>query len=481
MRTLIRNVAAATVDPELGDLARTDILIEDGVIREIRPDIAVDDASFDGEIVDGTDKIAIPGMVDTHRHTWQTALRGILADGNIPDYLRGIRLHMAPLYRAEDMYAGNYVGALDALNSGITTIVDYCHNILDPDGAHAAVTGLRDAGIRALYAHGLTPITTNTWSQSRGGSTAGADPAALATRAILARRIREEYFSSDDQLLRFGIAPQELAIAPVADVAAEFRLARELGARITFHANQVMVRQLFRDVEVLHAHGLLADDLLLVHCTFNTPHEWDLLDDSGVTVSVCAETEMQMGMGYPAIAEATAHTPGPSLGIDCVSGNGGDMVSHSRLVLQATRYRADEPEYAAMRAPQTMSWTTKDALRWATLNGARAAGVDHLVGSLTVGKRADIVLVDMSGISQVGWNRADPTGAVVSQAHAGCIDTIFVDGRVVKRGGVLTHVDLPAATATLERSHEYLYERMGGAGEFIPQPPIDIPLYRERA
>lgn len=477
MRTLIRNVAAATVDDDLGDLTRTDILIEDGIIREIRPDIAVDGA----EIVDGRDKIAIPGMVDTHRHTWQTALRGILADGNIPDYLRGMRLHMAPLYRAEDMYAGNYVGALDALNSGITTIVDYCHNILDPDGAHAAVTGLRDAGIRALYGHGLTPITTNTWSQSRGGSTAGSDPAALATRARLAREIREQYFASDDQLLRFGIAPQELAIAPVADVAAEFRLARELGARVTMHANQVMVRQLFQDVEVLHAHDLLADDLLLVHCTFNTPHEWELLKDSGVTVSVCAETEMQMGMGYPAISEATAFTPGPTLGIDCVSGNGGDMVSHSRLVLQASRYRADEPGYAQMRAPQEMSWTTKDALRWATLNGARAAGVDHLVGSLTPGKRADIVLVDMSGISQVGWNRADPTGAVISQAHAGCIDTVFVDGRVVKRGGTLAHVDLPAATATLERSHEYLYEQMGGASFFIPQPPLDIPLYRERA
>ena len=443
MRTLIRNVAAATVDPELGDLARTDILIEDGVIREIRPDIAVDDGSFDGEIVDGRDKIAIPGMVDTHRHTWQTALRGILADGNIPDYLRGIRLHMAPLYRAEDMYAGNYVGALDALNSGITTIVDYCHNILDPDGAHAAVTGLRDAGIRALYAHGLTPITTNTWSQSRGGSARGADPAALATRAVLARHIREQYFSSDDQLLRFGIAPQELAIAPVADVAAEFRLARDLGARITFHANQVMVRQLFQDVEVLHAHGLLADDLLLVHCTFNTPHEWDLLDDSGVTVSVCAETEMQMGMGYPAIAEATAHTPGPSLGIDCVSGNGGDMVSHSRLVLQASRYRADEPEYAAMRAPQTMSWTTKDALRWATLNGARAAGVDHLVGSLTVGKRVDIVLVDMSGISQVGWNRADPTGA--SSSGGACSPT----SRWMPRG---RRSSAPTSTCTTGRA-----------------------------
>lgn len=477
MRTLIRSVAAATVDDDLGDLERTDILIDDGVIAAIAPELAIEA----DRVIDGEGMIAMPGMVDTHRHTWQTALRGILADGNIPDYLRGIRLQMAPRYRAEDMYAGNYVGALDAINSGVTTLVDYCHNILDPDCAHAAVAGLRDAGIRALYGHGLTPIVTNTWSQSRGGSRSGGDPGELATRARLAREIREEYFASDDQLLRFGIAPQELAIAPVADVAREFALARELGARITMHANQVMVRQLFRDVEVLHTEGLLADDLLLVHCTFNTEREWSLLEGTGVTVSVCAETEMQMGMGYPAIRETTDRTPGPSLGIDCVSGNGGDMISHSRLVLQASRYRADEPEYAQWRAPQQMSWTTADALRWVTINGARAAGVDHLVGSLTPGKRADIVLVDMSGISQAGWNRQDPTGAIVSQAHAGCVNTVIIDGRVVKDTGRLAHVDTRAAIARLDASHDYLYEQMHRHGGFIPQPPIDIPLYRERA
>lgn len=476
MKTLIRGVAAATVDDDLGDLPDTDILIEDGVISVIRPGIAAD-ADL---VIDGTGMIAIPGMVDTHRHTWQTALRGILADGNIPDYLRGIRLQMAPRYRADDMYAGNYVGALDALNSGVTTLVDYCHNILDPDCAHAAVGGLRDAGIRALYAHGLTPILTNTWGESRGGSTGG-DPSDLETRAQLAAEIRSAYFSSDDQLLRFGIAPQELAIAPVDDVAGEFRLARELDARITLHANQVMVRQLFKDVEVLHRHGLLADDLLLVHCTFNTAEEWAMLDGTGVTVSVCAETEMQMGMGYPAIGETTRHTPGPSLGIDCVSGNSGDMISHSRLVLQASRYRADEPGYREWTAPQVMSWTTRDALRWATLNGARAAGMDHLIGSLTPGKRADIVLVDMRGVSQAGWNRDDPTGAVISQANAGCVDTVLVDGQVVKRHGTLTTVDPVAAVGLLERSHERLYGEMRRHGGFIPQPPVDIPLYRDRA
>lgn len=476
MRTLIRGVAAATVDDAIGDLERTDILIEDRIIARIAPDIEVDA----DEVIDGAGMIAIPGMVDTHRHTWQTALRGILADGNIPDYLRGIRLQMAPRYRAEDMYAGNYVGALDAINSGVTTLVDYCHNILDPDCAHAAVGGLRDAGIRALYAHGLTPILTNTWGESRGGSSGG-DPSDLETRARLAGEIRDAYFSSDDQLLRFGIAPQELAIAPVDDVAREFRLARELDARITIHANQVMVRQLFKDVEVLHDNGLLGDDLLLVHCTFNTDREWSMLDGSGVTVSVCAETEMQMGMGYPAITETTRHTPGPSLGIDCVSGNSGDMISHSRLVLQASRYRADEDGYREWRAPQVMSWTTRDALRWATINGARAAGVDHLVGSLTPGKHADIVLVDMRGVSQAGWNRQDPTGAVISQANAGCIDTVLIDGKVMKRHGLLTGVDATAAVRLLEDSHDHLYDEMRRNGGFIPQPPIDIPLYRERA
>ena len=476
MRTLITQAAIVSMDDAIGDLPRGDILIENGVIVAIAPSIDAPDA----DVIDASTMIAMPGMVDTHRHTWQTALRGILADGNIPDYLRGIRLQMAPRYRADDMYAGNYAGALDALNCGVTSIVDYCHNILDPDCAHAAVTGLRDAGIRGLYGHGLTPITSNTWSESKGGTNADSDPADLETRARLARSIRDEYFSSDG-LLRFGIAPQELAIAPVATVQAEFALARELGARITMHANQVMVRQLFKDVEVLHEHSLLGDDLLLVHCTFNTDDEWRMLEGTGTMVSVCAETEMQMGMGYPAIAEVTRHTPGPSLGIDCVSGDSGDMISHARLVLQASRYRADEPGYQQWVAPQTMSWTTRDALRWLTINGAHAAGVGDLVGSLTPGKRADIVLLEMGGISQAGWNRNDPAGAIIAQAHAGCVDTVLVDGKVVKRGGVLVHVDLPGALRTLDESHEYLYEQMERHGGFIPQPPIDIPLYRERA
>jgi 5-methylthioadenosine/S-adenosylhomocysteine deaminase len=157
------------------------------------------------------------------------------------------------------------------------------------------------------------------------------------------------------------------------------------------------------------------------------------------------------------------------------------MLSHGRLVLQATRWRGDEAGYEQHLAPQVMKWTTRDALRWLTVNGAKAAGVGDVAGTLSPGKRADVVLVDMRGISTAGWNRLDPAGALISQANSGNVDTVLVDGRVVKRGGRLVHVDVAAALRLMSDSHDYLYDEMQRNGGFIPQPPIDIPLYRERS
>jgi len=471
MRFLIKNAAVVTMNPIIGDFSRANILVEDEQIVGVGPNITASDA----EVIDASSMIAMPGMVDTHRHTWQTGLRGILADGNIPDYLRGFRIQMAERYRPEDMYAGNYLGGLDAINSGVTTIVDYCHNLLTLEHAHASVNGLRDSGVRALYGHGMVPVTTNTWAEDKGRADRGPNAGDFDTRASWARAIKSEYFSSDDQLLRMGIAPQELAIAPASEVSLEFELARELGARITFHANQVLVPRLFKDVEVLHSRGLLGDDLLLVHCTFNTADEWKMLDDTGTTISVCAESEMQMGMGFPVIKEATDHTPGPSLGIDCTSSTGADMISHARLVLQVSRWHADQPSYDSKHMPTEMKWKTRDALEWLTVNGARAAGVDDSVGTLTVGKRADIVLLDMSGISQAGWNRRDPGAAIIAQTNSGNVDTVFINGVVVKRHGKLVHVDAAAAMKTLHESTDYLWKQMDENGGFVPQPPVELP------
>jgi cytosine/adenosine deaminase-related metal-dependent hydrolase len=475
MRTLIKGAAIVTADPASPDLERGDILVDGRTIMQIAPVIDVADA----RVIDASHMIAIPGMVDTHRHTWQTALRCIGADWTAPDYIRGVRVQMGPRYRAEDVYAGNYVGALDALNCGITTLVDYSHNIVTREHGHAAVTGLRDAGIRALYGHGLTPVTTKTWSgAAQGGATSGLETA--EDRAAFAEVIRDEYFSSDDQLLQFGICPEEIPIAG-ADLVVEVAAARKLDARVILHANQLCVRQLFMDVAALYRLGLLGPDMLLVHCSFNTDEEWRMMADAGASVSVCPDTELQMGMGFPAIRQAVAHLGGPSLANDCVIGTGGDMITIARTALQIARWESDSAGYQRWIAPQTMSWRAADALRWATINGARAAGLDDRVGSLTPGKEADIVLLNARTPSLAGWNRRDPAGVVISQMNSGNVDTVLVAGQIVKHQGRLVHVDVDAAYSLIEESQDYLYECADANGGFIPQPPVDIPLYRERA
>lgn len=477
-RILIKNASVVTMDDSLGDFEVADILIEDGAIKDIRPGIDAE-ASVEAEVIDASGMIAIPGLWDAHRHTWQTGLRGILADGRIPDYLRGFRLQMATLYRAEDMYAAQYAGGLDCLENGVTGLVDYCHNLIDEDYARASVEGLQASGVRGLFGHGMVPVTENTFADGKGLSE-GSDNLDLSSnwRFELARKIRKEYFNDSD-VLQFGIAPQETAIAPAAEVAQEFALARELNARITFHANQVAVPDGGqRDMNTLLEHDLLGPDVNLVHMTFSNPDEWDIIDGTGASVTVCAETEMQMGMGFPVIEQATRHTKaGPSLGMDCTSSTSGDMLAHARLVLQCTRWLSDADHYRNFTHPKKINWTTRDALAWITINGARAAGVDHLTGSLTPGKRADIVLLDMSGIAWAGWNRADPCSMVVSQANSRNVHTVMVDGQIVKRGGPLLHIDAKGAVDRLEASHDYLVDIMNQNGGFIPQPPVPLPLY----
>src|SRR3954451_23417302 len=156
-RVLIRGGHVITMDPAIGDLDVADLLIEDGVIAAVQPELD----GVEAEVLDAAGKIVLPGFVDTHLHTWQHGLRGICADWSNKDYLRAIRINLAPEYRPEDMYAGNYGGALDSLNAGVTTIADYCHNILTPDHARASVQGLKDAGIRARYGHGMVAITND--------------------------------------------------------------------------------------------------------------------------------------------------------------------------------------------------------------------------------------------------------------------------------------------------------------------------------
>ena len=150
-RTLIRGGFVASQDPDFGDQPDTDVLIEDGGIVAVGQNLDVGDA----EITDATNCIVLPGFIDGHRHIWQGPLRGVCADWSIMDYASRIRLNAARHFTPEDMYAAQLQGGLEALNAGVTTVTDYCHNLLTPDHAHEAIRGVSESGLRTVWNYGF--------------------------------------------------------------------------------------------------------------------------------------------------------------------------------------------------------------------------------------------------------------------------------------------------------------------------------------
>lgn len=468
-RVLIREASVVTLDPALGDLPRADILVEDGEIAAIGPDLGVTDA----ETIDAAGQIAIPGFANTHLHTWQHALRGVCADWTVKDYVRCWRIHLGPMYRPEDMYVGNYAGALDALNAGVTLVVDYCHNVVTRDHAREALRGLRDAGVRALFGLAYTPVLDHGFATERV-EVANEDLPDHDSRVRFAHQLAGEEFSSKDGLVTLAIVPQEIEIAAWDDVVAEFESARELDAWISIHANQVLAPKRWEDVRKIHRAGLLGPDILFVHCSFAADDELKLIADAGASVSVQAETEMQMGMGFPITGKLIEHGVAPSLGVDITSNGSGDMFAQMRMALQVGRMLADDAHYQRSEMPEDVSLTTRQALEWATVNGARGAGLGDRVGTLSPGKAADVVLINGNDFNLIGWNREDPVGTVVMQANAGNVSTVLVDGRIVKRDGQLVGVDAAAVRRQVEDSQAFVRAWAGEHGGILPQPRIEL-------
>jgi cytosine/adenosine deaminase-related metal-dependent hydrolase len=436
-RILLRGGHVVSMDERLGELAGGDVLIEGARIAEVAGHIDVHDA----EIVDVAGHVVMPGFVDTHRHTWQTPFRGVCADWTLEDYFRGMRMSISPGCSAQDVYAGNYVGALEALDAGVTTILDFSHCNNTPEHADGALQGLRDAGIRAMFAYGYYPAPS-------------AAPAFTehAQRLADARRIRERQLPGDEALITMGVALTEVGLLPFEQTIAEARSARELGVPSVLHTGCNWGSAATEGVPELDHHGLLGADQVHVHC--NTLDERNLrrLAENGCKVSSSPETDMQMGMGHPVIRRALALGMRPSLSCDVISSNSGDMFSQMRLGLQFERCMRNDEFNAHNMMPEPLDLTVRDALRWGTANGAHAMGLEHRIGSLTPGKQADVIVIGGRRLNMVPM--ADPVGCVVAQANASNVEHVLVAGRFRKRAGELVGVDLDRATALAQSSCE---------------------------
>ena len=419
-RLLLKSGCVLTLDSGLGNFETADVLIDGTRIAEVRPNITASNAT----IIDATNTIVMPGFVDTHRHMWEGPLRNILPDGLLSDYSRDITGAARSVYRPEDARIGNLVSALGAINAGVTTVLDWSHIGNSPQHTDAAIEGLRESGIRAVYAYG-----------GGAGGSQNQFPGDI-------RRLRRQYFSSSDQLLT-------LAMATGMNVR-DWQIAREVEAPITIHLLGTNVLAPVKDA--------LRSDITFIHCNGLTDADWQLIKSSGAHVSIAAPIEMEMGHGVPPIQESLDHGIKPSLSTDVETQMPGDFFTQMRSVftlqrmLVLARQRAGE-----QKLPPLL--TVREVVEFATIEGANDNGLGQKIGTLAPGKEADIIMLRMDQINVMPVNNA--FGAIVLGMDTSNVDTVLIRGKIMKREGRLVGVDVAGIRRQVEQSRDYVVGKAG--------------------
>jgi 5-methylthioadenosine/S-adenosylhomocysteine deaminase len=452
-RVLLRGGHVLSMDPQIGDIYGGDVLLEDDRIAAVAPSIDAGDA----EVIDATNCVVMPGFIDSHRHTWETVIRGIAPDVSLAGYFDIVLDQLAPAYRPEDVYAGNYLGSLEALDAGITTVLDWSHINNTPEHADEAIRGLRDANLRSVYCYGNPNTSLADWWYT---STLEA-PEDI-------RRVREQYFSSDDGLITLAMGTRGPGFCTPEVVKHDWELARDVGAPISVHVGMGPYAGRFSMVKQLSELNLLGSDTTYIHCNYLSDEEFQLIADTGGKVSISPMVEMAMGHGTPPTAKALQHGLRPSLSIDVVTTVPGDMFTQMRFLWAQDRLLAHEAAFAA-ETDVTGLLSSRDVLEFATIEGARVCGLEDRTGSLTPGKQADVVVIRCDHTNT--YPVIDPVSTVVLQADTRNIDTVFVGGRLVKRDGALVGADLRRARDLAEASLDHLLQHTDVQPNWVQSAP----------
>src|SRR6266404_5457738 len=459
-RYLIRGGSVMSLDPQVGDFARADVLVEGKKILAVGPNLHAGAAA----VIDAHGRIVMPGFIDTHHHQFETVLRSFLADGLLLpgtpggdiDYYHFILLTFAPVYRPRDVYINELFSGLSQLDDGVTTVHDISQIHHSPAHSDAAIQGLIDAGRRAAFGY----------FESAGGVPGNQYP----TDAV---RIKKQWFSSNDQLVTMIMGGE--VYLPGYEKA--WLIGRQLGLQVAAH---ILSRFGIRPTLGLLAQCRggdsgtlgLGPDNLFVHMTGISDMAWQKVKDVAAQVSLAVPIEMNMRHGMPPILKMESLDMEPSLSVDVECTLTADFFTQMRSTMNFQREMVNQmildPGFA------TNDWwptppagtpallTTRDVLRYATINGAKALRLDGKTGSLTPGKEADIIILDATRINVAPLNQVP--GAVVSLMDRTNVETVIVAGKVRKWKGQLLGVDLPHLRRQLEASRDYVFTAAG-----IPQ------------
>lgn len=421
---VIRGVHAVTMDPAIGDLPSTNIHIRDGEIVAINSPLETPDA----HVIDGSGMIALPGFIDTHTHLWSGLFRSLVLDGHAGGYNQR-KARLGPHFQPQETYWATVYGLVEAISSGITSLQNWAHNIRCPEDADVSVKAQLQVGMRGRFSYGAAE---------------GLSPASVMNLDDVARMKSSWFGDQNTGSIDLGMALRGPALTPETVYAAEWELARGLGLPVTIHyASYPDELQRINVLEVLDAAALLDVDLQLVHSLYATAADRQIIRAIGASVSCAPIAVLRHGLGFPPIRDLLDDGLQVSLSLDTASLAGSlDMFSTMRTLLMVEHGHSRDD---AGLQPRTV-------LALATIEGARDLDIDHLTGSLTPGKRADLILVGLDRLSsqpilpETIGSDADICTLLVYSGSPSSVDTVIADGRVLKSGGHMTSVDTEAVT-----------------------------------
>ncbi|MET0233546.1 MAG: amidohydrolase family protein [Kibdelosporangium sp.] len=435
---LFRNATVLSMDPAIGVLSGGDVLVRAGRIEQVGRDLP---APGDAEVVDATGGILMPGMIDTHRHMWQTALRGFGADWTLTQYFVFYYLNWGKIFRPEDIHAGNTLSAIEAIDAGVTTTLDWSHGLRTVEHGDAAVEALRAVPGRFVLAYGNLLGAPWEWSNSPEF-----------------RSFVERHFSSRDDMLGLQLAFDVTGDATFPEKAA-FEAARELDLRVTTHAG-VWGATTDDSIRLMWENGFMTPKTTYVHASTLSEDSYHRIAASGGSVWISTQSEQSAGQGYPTSWRLRKYGIPASLSMDTSVWWSADMFSAMRATLSADRSREHLEAQAAGETVVHNSLRAEHVVEWATMGGARTLGLDDVIGSLTPGKKADVVLIK-NDRSPTMFPIVHPYGHVVFQAGRGDVHTVLVNGEFVKRDHELVGVDLARAREAVTATVEFARREIG--------------------
>ncbi len=481
-RYVIRGGSVMSMDPKVGDFVQADVLVEGKKILAVGSNLGAGDAG----VIDAHGRIVMPGFIDTHHHQFETVLRSFLADGVLINdgsgtpsgsitYYEYVLLKFATVYRPQDVYINELFGGLSQLDDGVTTVHDVSQIHHTPQHSDAAVQALFDTGRRAAFGY---------FEGAGEGVTVNTPGYAYPQDAF---RLVKKWFSSSDQLVHMIMGGEVYLGAPV--YTQSWQIGRQLGLQIAAHILSPFGIRPILDTLAQGKGGTggnigLGPDNLFIHMTGMSDPGWQGVKNAGAQVSLAVPIEMNMRHGMPPILKMQSLGMEPSLSVDVEVTLTADFFTQMRSMMNMQRVLVNQMILDQGLPPNPVDWglppaaaanpwptppaglpaplTTRDVLRYATMNGAKALRLDHKVGSLTPGKEADIIILDATRINVAPLNQVP--GAVVSLMDRTNVETVIVAGKVRKWKGRLLDVDLHALRRQLEASRDFVFNAAG-----IPQ------------